>query len=91
MELVKELVKGYRQVPYNELQSELNETFHATNKTYVELAYELEVRSVSTAQNAIVSDNQMVSDEILTKVFNIIGLNAFVVWMNGERKYYLKN
>lgn len=91
MEVAKELVKGYRQVSYSQLQPELVEFYKASKKSYVELAYELDVRSVSTAQNAIVSDDQMVSDEILTKVFNLIGLNAFVVWLNGERKYYLKN
>lgn len=86
-----ELAKGYKQVSYNELQSELRSTYEISGKSYVDLAYELEVKSISTAQNSFAFDTQVVSDQILTKVFDCLGFNAFVVWMKGERNYYIKN
>jgi len=92
MEAAKELtVKGYRQAGYGEIQLRLFDKFKESKKSYVELAYELDVRSVSTAQNILTSDTQIVSDELLSKVINLLGINAFVIWVNGERNYYIKN
>lgn len=84
------LLRGYQKVSYNRLQSELRKAWEDSGKSDLELAIELEVKSATTAKNAFQPDNQIVSDEILTKVFNSIGLSAYVVWENGQRNYYIK-
>lgn len=85
------LVKGYRQIGLQELQNELKEGYKNSGKTYIELAYEMEIKSITTIQNLLTSENQIFSDEMLTKFIKHLGLNAFVKWQDGERKYYIKN
>jgi hypothetical protein len=83
-------IKGFNQVTFNKLQEIMMDRYRETKKSYVELAYELEVKSVSTAQNALTGVEQMVSDQILTNMLRILNLNGMVVWQNGERNYYIK-
>lgn len=85
------LVKGYREVDLPELQDELTKKYKESGKSYVQLAYELEVKSISTITNILASDKQIVSDEMLTKFINLFDLKAFVQWKDGIRTYYIKN
>lgn len=90
MEVAKEIVKGFKQIQLSELQDELHRAYKLSGKSYVSMAYELNLKSVTSIQNLLTTDPQVVSDEMLTKFINLLGLNAFVTWKNGERNYYLK-
>lgn len=85
-----EVIKGFQQVTFSKLQSILLEKYKESGKSYVGLAYELDVKSVSTAQNALTGAEQMVSDQILTNLIRILNLTGMVVWQNGQRNYYIK-
>lgn len=91
MEVAKEIVKGFRRIELSELQEELQKAQKESKKSYVDLAYNLNLKSVTSIQNLLTSDPQVVSDEMLTRFINLLGLNAFVTWKNGERNYYIKN
>lgn len=91
MEVAKEIAKGYKRIELSELQEELHRAYKESGKSYVGLAYELKLKSVTSIQNLLTTDPQVVSDEMLTKFINLLGLNAFVTWKNGERNYYIKN
>ena len=85
------LMKGYKQVSLPELQAELKEGYKNYGKTYMELAYEMGIKSITTIQNLLTAKEQVVSDEMLTNFINLLGINAFVKWQDGERNYYIKN
>jgi hypothetical protein len=88
------IAKGYKQINLPELQSELREKYRESGKTYIALAYELGIKSITTIQNILTpadEEKQVVSDEMLTKFINHLGIEAFVKWENGERNYYIKN
>ena len=85
------LMKGYKQISLPELQFELKEAYKRSGKTYMELVYEMDIKSITTIQNLLSAEKQVVSDEMLTKFINLLGLNAFVKWQDGERNYYIKN
>jgi hypothetical protein len=87
------IAKGYKKVRLSELQSALRNKQESENKTYIALAYEMGVKSISTIQNILTStdEKQVVSDQILTRFINLLGIEAFVKWENGERNYYIKN
>lgn len=85
------LMKGYKQVTLPELQAELKERCKELSKTYMELAREMDVKSITTIQNILNSEIQVVSDGMFTNFINLLGLNAFVKWQDGERNYYIKN
>lgn len=84
--------KGFKKISLPELQLELKEVYKESGKTYVDLAYELGIKSVTTIQNILnpTEDKQVVSDEMLTKFIKHLGVQAFVQWESGERNYFLK-
>lgn len=84
-------IKGYKPTPYADLQKNISDTFLASGKTMLELAGEVGVTTTNTVHSAINSTNQVVSDKVLTKVFESLNLPAFVLWINGEKHYFVKN
>jgi hypothetical protein len=84
-------IKGYNPVSYKELQKQLSETYKQSGKTPVDVAAAIEVKTTSTVFSAINSDEQIVSDKVLSGVFQAIDLQAFILWINGERMYFLKS
>jgi len=84
-----DFIKGFKSVTYNELQEQLKYRFERSGKTLPQLAIEADLASTEGVRNTFYLDEQKVSDKTLTSVFNSIGLNAFVVWINGERRYMI--
>lgn len=84
-----DFIKGYKSVSYGELQTQLEKNFDQSGKSLPELAIEAGLASTEGVRNTFYLDEQKVSDKVLTSVFNSVGLNAFVVWINGERKYLI--
>lgn len=84
-------IKGYKHVPYKDLQKELETHFDKSEKSLAQIAAAAGVSTTNTIQSAIKNDSQIVSDKVLTSVFDAIGLSAFVMWINGERQYFIKS
>lgn len=86
-------ITGYKTVSYNELQGQLQSVYadYRENKSEIELAVAINVKSPQTVRNAFQEEMQMVSDDILTKVMGCIGFTGFVMWKDGQRLYYVKN
>jgi hypothetical protein len=82
-------IKGFKNVNYAELQTVLQEKYVAADIPDVQIANTIDVRSLSTVKNTFNTGMQSVSDEVLTKVFKVLNLNGFVLWVNGERNYYI--
>lgn len=84
-----DLIKGFRNVTYNDLQKELNRTFQRSGKSLPELAVSADLTSTAGVKNAFEYDEQKVSDKTLTSILGTVGLEAMVIWVNGERKYFI--
>jgi len=84
-------LEGFKKVDYNTLQSEIKKVYDSDQVPEIQIAAQINVKSVQTVKNAFQPDKQVVSDEILTNILNALGLNSFIIWQNGERTYYIKN
>lgn len=84
-------IKGYKQLNYSDLKSELSKQMEASGKTLPEMAVDVDVSSTSTIRLVFDSLDQKVSDKVLTSVCQSLNFNAFVIWMNGERFYFIKS
>lgn len=85
-------IKGYKKVPYKDMQKELKKKHDDSGKSLVDIAATINVNSTNTIKFAIDNPNeQMVSDKVLTSVFDALGLPGFVMWISGERQYFIKN
>lgn len=82
-------LRNYKQVAYKDLQKRLHEKKSISDIHDLNLAAQLDIKSVGTIRNAFNLDKQEASDEVLTKIFNALGLDAFVGWVNGERRYFI--
>jgi len=86
-------IKGFKPINYDELISRLN-LYHAEymddGGSEFKLADLLEVKTIQTVRNCFSPKKQIVADALLTKLMKGIGLSGFVIWEDGERKYYVK-
>lgn len=85
-----EFIKGYKPIQYTELKNRLNEAYLSSGKTYPDLAVAAEVTSTQTIKFVFESSEQKVSDKVLTSVSNALNVFAFIMWINGEKHYYVK-
>lgn len=84
-------VKGYKEVEFIYFQSTLYNAYKRSGKTYFQVAGDIEVNSTQTPANALTAKSeQIVSDDILSRVMNSVGLDGFIVWALGKRTYFLK-
>jgi len=86
-----DFIKGYKTIDYGSLKSHLIKAYEASGKSYIDLAKAAEVTSTQTIKFIFDSQEQKVSDKVLTSVSNTLGINAFIIWMNGEKYYYMKS
>lgn len=84
-------IKGFKNVSYEELQLQLSKRTADTKESQLQIAVNLELKSISTIRNALDPERQLVSDQVLTNVMAAYGLTGFVLWSNGEKKYFLSN
>jgi hypothetical protein len=83
-------VQGYKEVSYSGLQKEMDYRFEASDFTEIEIAIAVKVKSTATIKNAFRKDAQIVSDEVMTNVMKVIGVDGFILWVNAKRFYYIK-
>lgn len=83
-------MNDYTEVKYPAFQKAMDEKFTALNVKEIEIAMKVGLKSVATVKNAFRKDVQVVSDEVMSRVMDIIGLDGFVVWRSGKRFYYIK-
>lgn len=84
-------IKGYKPTEYADLQKTLSDVFKVSGKTLIELAAEVGVTTTNTIHSTINSESQVVSDKVLTKVCESLNFGAFVLWINGEKHYFVKS
>lgn len=84
-------IPSYKPAKYPELQKVLNTACDKTEKTHLQIAADINVKSVATISNALKNETQTVSDQVLTNIMTSVGISGIIVWDNGERYYYLKN
>jgi hypothetical protein len=84
-------VEGYKNLTYNDFQRKLGEKLAGCQMTDMELALKVGVKSTATIKNSQRLIKQIVSDNVLTSLAQVIGLDAFVIWHNGKRYYYVSN
>lgn len=86
-----DFIKGYKSVSYADLTKALNKAFASSGKGYPDLAVAASVTSTQTIKFAFDEDSQKVSDKVLSSIFQAINFQAFILWINGERMYFLKS
>lgn len=84
-------ITGYKHVNYKELQTELHKKNADADIHELKLAAAVDVKSVATVRNAFNTDNQVASDEVMSRLFTALNLEALIIWINGERNYYIKS
>lgn len=84
-------LEGFKKIDYQGLQAEIKKVYDPKEVPEIQIAAQINVKSVQTVKNAFNSAGQVVSDEILTNILNALGLNSFIIWQNGQRTYYIKN
>jgi len=83
-------IDGFKKIDYNTLQQEIKRVYNSEEVPEIQIAAQINVKSVQTVKNAFIPENQVVSDEVMTNVLKALGLNSFIIWQNGERNYYIK-
>lgn len=83
-------IQGYKEVTYSGLQKEMDYKFGESEFTEIEIAMAVKVKSTATVKNAFRKDTQIVSDEVMTNIMKVIGVEGFILWVNAKRFYYLK-
>ena len=81
------LIKGYKEVDFEEFMDTMN--FYRSERSFAEMAVHIRKTS-DTAKNAFRTDKQVVTDSILTKVAEFIGIECFIVNYNGDKYFYIK-
>lgn len=83
-------ITGYKQSSFTDFVKALNNAFENSQKNIVQIAAEIKVKSAVTVKNSLRYDNQVVSDEVLTKVMKSISMAGLVIWVFGKKYYYVK-
>lgn len=83
-------IKNYKQVKYSEIIDLLKEAKNMSGKNDFEIALELKIKSQTTIRNLTCEYAQKVSDEKLSSFMSLLGLSAAIVYVNGERMYFVK-
>lgn len=86
-----EFIKGYKPIEYTDLKDRLNKAYLSSGKTYPDLAVAASVTSTQTIKFVFESSEQKVSDKVLTSVSNALNVSAFIMWLNGEKHYFVKS
>ena len=85
-----ENLQDYKEINYSVFQKEMDLQFAKCEIKEIEMAIEIGLKSIATIKNCFRKDTQIVSDEVMTKVMNMIKLDGFILWSNGKRFYYIK-
>lgn len=83
--------EDYKRISYKKLQDVLHKEFSDSTLTETGLAVKLSVRSTQTVRNLFNIEGQMVSDELLSKLTKILGIDSKIEWVGGVRYYSIKN
>lgn len=83
-------IQGYTNVTYTAFQKAMDTHFDNAQIKELQIALSVGLKSVATVKNAFRKDCQIVSDEVMTKVMQLIGLDGFILWKDGNRYYYIK-
>jgi len=82
-------INNYIQVSYSDIQKLFDSYYGDSNLKDIETALKLNVKSTATVRNIFRKDKQVVSDEVFSLFMSIIKLDGFVLWVQGNRCYYV--
>ncbi len=84
----------YKAVTYKKFITELQKAYAAHKdkheRTESEVAVCLGVSGM-TVRNCLEPSKQIVTDKLLTKLFDYVGLGGKIEWAKGEKHFYLEN
>ena len=83
------VIDGYKEVTYFELINKLKEYRDYSKKSNAQIAVQLGFRASQTLANALNQNEQNVKDSTLTKIMQHLELDGAIVWINGEKHYYI--
>lgn len=83
-------INSYLNVSYNAFQKEMDSYFEKSQLKELEIALSVGLKSIATVKNSFRKDSQIVSDEVMSKIMKLIGIDGFILWMCGIRYYYIK-
>lgn len=83
-------IQGYRELNYSAFQKEMGSYFANSEIKDIEIAVKVGLKSTATVRNAFRTDTQIVSDEVMTKIMKLINIEGFILWVEGNRYYYVK-
>jgi hypothetical protein len=83
--------KGYKEVSFKDFQYRLHIAKSDCPKTYPEIAVSMGLKDIQTVKSCFDTKRQKVKDSVLSKLMACIGVHGFILWVNGERKYYISN
>lgn len=83
-------IQDYKQVTYSQFQDAMDIAMSKSCFKEIEIALKVGLKSSATVRNAFRKDTQIVSDEVMTNIMSIIGLDGFILWFNAKRHYYVK-
>ena len=86
-----DFIKGYKPIEYSELKDKLIKAYETSGKTYPDLAVAAKVTSTQTIKFVFESPDQKVSDKVFTSVSEALSVSAFIMWLNGEKHYFVKS
>jgi hypothetical protein len=82
---------GYENKTYKQFQKVLWQLSVDSGKGEAKLSLEMGGVSIQSVRNCFDNSTQRVSDAILTKLMDCLGMEGFVLWVGGVRKYYIRN
>lgn len=84
-------LKGYKLATFRQAKNAISKSSRQLNKSSVQISFELADIGFSTVQYLLnkTSNKQRCSDVALTRIANIVNVNLVIVYINGERKYFL--
>jgi hypothetical protein len=83
--------KGYSEVSYKEMQNFLSSYFEKSEKSLVDAASALNVKSPITIKNALSTDMQLVSDTLLSAFMNYLSFPGAIVYQNGDKAFFINS
>ena len=83
------IIEGYRYRTYGQVIGEIHRQYLNSELTCKLMAQALNVKSISTVQNCLKKNKQVVSDLLLTRFASQLNINLLIVWNDGKRYYYL--
>lgn len=83
-------IKGYKTIDYITFQTTLQRTKVDKEISNPQLAVCAGLKDTATVKKCFTTKKQVVKDTVITKIMECLAINGFILWVNGNRYYYIK-